>query len=150
MFVVHSPFRDMLDRTQAARDQLVRDRQKLLGELGEQLEGFAEEAIEVRSSGAAAAGIGWQPLDPDYLREKQRQGLSDKIGQATGEMVGSLGFTTSPDGVALGFTAAHAEHFALRRPLLPEALPADWQESLEGGVERWGDDILNETLTEDR
>lgn len=146
MLRLQTPFRALIARAHRASDQLARGRRQLLEAIGVRLSAFTKQSLVTRSSGASSAGIVWRPLDRDYLRRKQRQGLGSKIGVASGRLFESLEATTGPQGVMLGFRAAHAPFFARRRPLLPEQLPAQWQKALETDVEAWAEDTFTANL----
>lgn len=149
MFRISSPIPTLKRGARRAREQIARGRQRLLEMLGRQLVERTRESVETLSAGGQAAGIEWRPLDRDYLERKQRSGEPAKIGQASGELFRSLNSRITPGGVTVEFTAAHAVHFARRRPLLPDQLPEDWADDLENQVEDWGERILAIEITEE-
>lgn len=146
MLRLTAPFQSLLARTQRAREAIARGRRRLLESLGVNLEHFAEHSLEVRSTGGTAAGIAWRPLDPDTLKQKSRAGQGSRIGISSGALFESAESEVGANIVAIQFRAAHAPHFSRVRPLLPQAMPPEWQDALDRDVEEWAEDTSTATL----
>lgn len=145
-----TPTDQLRQAVENSKRRLTAERGELRKRMGRVLLPEIEASLKARAEGLPDAGITWAPLDPDWVARKRARGLSQKIGIATGRLMAGANWREEAGRLVLSFAAAHAAEFAVKRPLLPEALPDDWEAAAEDEAVAWSDAILVEEFSKDK
>lgn len=171
---VQFPEQEILRSIQASQAELEERRHELLTALGTELLALIQIAYDEKSSGRSGSdGVTWKPLKAETRRRKVRKGLANErrlagagfaglagqttIGVDTGlqRASGMVGFAAS-DGkggnifsvgandVTVGYGREYSVYFDRLRTLIPENLPPEWVEYLEGVAVEFAEMILND------
>ena len=143
-FVSRSDFSSDLSAIQQLPNELVRQQQSALKSIGFSLVAKQRQHFNQLTKTGSSNGVTWPAPAPATIarrRTLQRRGLlpnadPNQSGRVTGELGNSFRFSVRKNSVVVVNTSAHANFFNVKRPLMPTAMPAEWQASSEAIVQR--------------
>lgn len=175
-FSVRVPSAEIRQKLRAAKAAFGNQQRPVLEALGVRVLSYARQDYVTKSRGGRGTdGISWAALAPATIKARNRRGKANAkrkttksgksrafggsvaIGIDTGLQLNSSspGFVAAGGGnvfrltntdITVGFGRTYSEFFNAKRPLLPDRLPDVWRKELEAIVERWGEELLRETL----
>lgn len=175
-FRISTPFAEIQQKVEAAKQQIQDNKQELLQAMGVTVLSLNQLDYRTLSRGGTTAdGRKWAALDPKTAKRKAARGRGEGSKAKTGSGqplpsggVSAIGIDTglqfasgtpgydapgggnvfeiTPLAVRVGYGRSYSKYFDMKRKLMPDTLPASWRQLLDSIVDRWLQNIVAGTI----